>query len=56
VVCRQLDRRCIALEIDPEVAARVQIRLAALLPMLPGMVYQQSTFGEEQMEMSGSLC
>lgn len=52
-VCRQLDRRCIAFELDPDVAARAQDRLLALQPRLPGMVHQQTMFERELVEMSG---
>ena len=55
-VCRQLDRRCLAFEIDDDTAARAQARLAALQPILPGIVHQQSTFEERLVEMSGSSC
>jgi DNA modification methylase len=53
VVCRQLDRRCLAFEIDPDAAARAQARLSALQPRLPGIVHQQSSFGEELVGVSG---
>ena len=55
-MCRQLDRRCIAFEIDPDAAARTQGRLAALQLVLLGIVYQQYTFGEELIGVSGSSC
>ena len=53
-VCRQLHRRCIAFELDPLVAARAQARLEVLQPLLPGMAYQQTSFVEELLAMSGS--
>lgn len=56
VVCKQLERRWLAFEIDAEVAARAQVRLAALQPRLPEIVHQQCTFEEELVGVHGSLC
>lgn len=52
-VCWQLDRRCLAFELDPETAARAQVRLSALQPRLPGIAPQQATFERELASNNG---